>query len=258
MGGVGMIVRLAWKDWERLARIGNVAARNRNRPILEAVRFEAEVDDAHVRAVATDAYKLATVSVPAEIDDVEPPMLIPARAVRTVTTAFRQSASIQFGSKFATLFKDELWVTLTPSIPGALVEFSIGERYIGSLSVELVEGKFPTYRALLHKPGAELARSTLARKRKDEIAAYLMVQYGKTYDHEDNSKDTLLNIADDFASKPVRRTIGLNPDHLNDLMRTTKIDYQPLFIEMFGEARPIFFSNPSDKDWQGIQMPVRT
>lgn len=258
-----MIARVKWEDWERLSRIGEVADKGRGRrPILEAIYIEAEVDAGRVRATATDSYKLATVSVVAEIEDDEPPLLVPARAVRTMTKTFRQLASIGLGSKWATLLPDETHVSII-SNPGSprphvYVEFAIGARYVGSLTADLVEGSFPSYRKLLHKPGAELARSTLARKRKAEISDYIAVQYGRTYDPEQNSKETLLNIADDFAAKPTGRAIGLNQDHLNDLMRTTSTRYpEYLKIEMFGETRPVFVSNPSDHDWQGIQMPVR-
>lgn len=257
-----MIARLAWPDWERLARIGNVASKDQARPILTGVHFEG--DEGRLRAVATDSYKLATVAVDAELDEAGP-ILLPARQVTIATSALRQLARAQLGSKFAVTHETEIDLVDPPGEdPEIFLELNCGDRYVGSLTIDqiLAEGKiwFPAYRKLLHKPSqSPLSRSTLARKRKDEIAHYITVQYGRTYDPEQSSKETLLNIVDEFAAEPISRAVGLNQDHLNDLMRTTTTRYpEYLKIEMFGETRPVFFSNPADKDWLGIQMPVRT
>ena len=86
---------------------------------------------------------------------------------------------------------------------------------------------------------------------------YIRVQSGRTYDPDEHSKDVLLSKVDEIHAQPLTRSIVFNPDYLNDLARSTTVASAGLQVEMFGRNRPIFVSNPSDPDWEGIQMPVR-
>ena len=252
-----MNATVSWPDWVRLTRIGGAASKDEARPILTGIYFEA--DDGRLRATATDSYKLATVTVDAEIEE-DGPVLIPARQVRIATSAFRQMASAQLGAKFPTF--EETQISLIQDGSFVYLEFTVAKRHLGSLHLGVVDTGdghgFPKTRTLLVKPGKPLAISTLARKDKIEIAEYIRVQSGKLVNIEKRSKKSLLEDVKKIHAQPLERSVGLNAGYLGELAKTTDVKSHPLQIEMFGTVRPIFYSNPGDLDWQGIQMPVRT
>lgn len=244
--------KVAWHDWQRLVRIGTAASKDRARPILTGLYLENEGGRLH--ATATDSYKMAHTSAEAEFDHFTD-LLLPAGQVAIATRTFAALATAQGISKPA--LADEGAVTVGGSPRWAALTFHYGWRMVGTLTVDVIDGKFPSYRSLVVRPEQGVPVSRLARRRMDEIRIYIRTNGGKE-PPVDASKARLLEVAREVNERPVVTRAGFSPSYWGDLLRTTtELNHVPVVVDFYGPLRPAFFTNPADPKWVGILMPVR-
>jgi len=137
-------LHLSGQDFKDLATVASFAEKGTHRPLLQVVKFEITANS--VRAIATDSYKLATMTREAKLDitgDTEQvehlSVLIPAERLTTFAKGLK-AARGSFLPDVVVKFYD-------PERGGVLFE---SEGYV--MGGDLVEGKYPEVDHLIPKP----------------------------------------------------------------------------------------------------------
>jgi len=137
-------LHLSGQDFKDLATVASFAEKGTHRPLLQVVKFEITANS--VRAIATDSYKLATMTREAKLDitgDTEQvehlSVLIPAERLTTFAKGLK-AARGSFLPDVVVKFYD-------PERGGVLFE---SEGYV--MGGDLVEGKYPEVDQLIPEP----------------------------------------------------------------------------------------------------------
>jgi len=137
-------LHLSGQDFKDLATVTSFAAKDKNRPLLQVVKFEITANS--VRAIATDSYKLATMTREAKLDI-------------TGDTEQVEHVSILIPGERLTTFAKGLKAARGRSFPDVVVKFHDPERggvlfesdgYV--MGGDLVEGKYPEVSHLIPNP----------------------------------------------------------------------------------------------------------
>jgi DNA polymerase-3 subunit beta len=214
------------------------------RPILTGVYLHTV--DGVLFAVATDSYRLAEKQIRAEKTDIQ--LLIPATSLQELLRVMRDDAD-----------------TVT-------IQFDEQQARISIASIELVtrliEGKYPDYKKLL--PANFETKATLTRQDMLEITKVSSLfareaAGGVTVTIEESEKTVSIR---SIASQVGENTATANADCSGDAVITMNSRYildglqafdgDKVTINVNGKLDPCVFTDPDNKDYLHVVMPVKS
>jgi DNA polymerase-3 subunit beta len=227
-------------------QVVRAAASDDARPLLTGVLFTSE--NATLRLIATDSYRLAVRDVPGVSGLAGQDLLVPARALQELQ---RAAASLAADA--------EIGVTLTE----AEICFVVGPTSIAS---RLIDGNYPSVLQLIpasYPNQLRVAKDTLLTSlrrakllAKDSTSSVRLSVLEKNVEIRTQSHDAgdvEDNVDADYNGEPM--TIAFNPNFLIDGIEAVPGD--EVVLEMSDAVRPAMVHGVEDERFRYLLMPVR-
>lgn len=241
----GKELSLAGSELKRaLQQVVFAASNDEARPVLTGVYVHS--DDGHLHLAATDSYRLAARSIPKTGTEVD--LLIPVSAMQDVVRIVND-----FDEAVQVVYNDQQ------------VLFKVGDV---ELVARLIEGKYPDYQKLIPKEFANTARI----KRADLVnitkvsSLFARESAGSIKIATDEDKGTLSirsiasQVGENTASADGKISgsgeITINSRYLLDALQA--FHSEDINFCFNGKLEPVVLSDPSEKDYTHLIMPLKS